>query len=196
MKKAAFLTGAMMMFVIMAAPVSAETDYGANPTTEISDPTPEPGETVTLTGKGAPNAEVVATMNLSTPSGSTVTVAGSSAAAPAQDVGNTAPITLGSTTADGNGDFSLSFTVPTGITCGTYVLTVTVGGTATVNNSVPVSSSCTAAAATGGSTDTGTNAAPSPQLALTGVETGGLAVIGGALLAGGLMLVGKSRRYS
>lgn len=182
MKKAVPFIALIVAMFFAAGPVAAQTDYSTNPTAEVSTTNYTPGTQISVSGVGAPNAPASATLY-----GQAASLG--FAGAPLQS----GTYTLASTTTDGSGNYTLSFSMPTGIACGSYSLEVAVNGIAAVTDAVTYSSNCVAQT-TGGTTGGGTNAAPSPQLALTGVETAGLAVLGGSLLAGGAMLVIGTRR--
>ncbi len=149
--------------LVAPMPLSAA-DYTSTSSASFSDTTPTKGETLTVSGKAAPNAVVV------------VTVAGTNVSR-----------TLGVTTADANGNYSLTVTIPSDLASGIYVLGVT------ANNQQIASTSVNVAAATTTNASTNTRAATS-NLPVTGSSATLIAAGAGVLIAVGGAAVGLSRR--
>jgi hypothetical protein len=97
MMKRICLAGALVVlaFATLAAPAGAQ--YGPTPTVTVSDTTPEPGQTITLTGQGCPANETVQILFDGT--------------------------VIASTTADANGNWTAQVTIPASATPGTHTLT-------------------------------------------------------------------------
>jgi hypothetical protein len=97
MMKRICLAGALVVLALatLAAPAGAQ--YGPTPTVTVNDTTPEPGQTITVTGQGCPANEVVQLLFDGT--------------------------VIGSTTADANGNWSAQVTIPASATPGTHTLT-------------------------------------------------------------------------
>jgi LPXTG-motif cell wall-anchored protein len=149
--------------MLLAAPALAQ-EYP--PTSEgltVSETTLRPGESFVVSGEGADPGDTV-TFRLSSSSASSLGGA-----------------SLGSTTADGEGAFRATLTIPLGTDPGLYTLTAADGG-----NTLGVVTIRVLAAAdddgAGGLPFTGSNVAP------------GLAVGASLILAGGLLLLAVRRR--
>ncbi len=93
----------------------AET-YTPSGEVSVSNPSPKAGSSVTFSGKTTPNTVVTVTISLATSSNGL-----SSAAA--------TTYTLGSTTSDAEGFYSLSATIPADLPTGNYVVAASAGGT-------------------------------------------------------------------
>lgn len=163
LRKLAFSAAFAGVALLAQAPVSAA-DYTSTSSATFSDTTPTKGESLTISGKAAPNAVVV------------VTVAGTGVSR-----------TLGVTTADANGNYSLTVSIPGDLASGIYVLGVT------ANNQQIASTSVNVAAATTTNASTNTRAATS-NLPVTGSSATLVAAGAGVLIAVGGAAVGLSRR--
>jgi hypothetical protein len=144
MIRATLASVAAVLFVL-AAPAAAQT-YGT-PTLSVSDTTPVPGQTITISGTNWPaNATDVITF--------------------ASD-----PVTIATATNSATGDFSTSGTIPADATAGTHTITATSGST---SMSVEVTVSSTGA---GTLTRTGTSSSiPLARIGISLVAAGGIAV--------------------
>ena len=178
---------------LLATPVHAQTQpdcsYMANcpGTTEgltISESTVTPGESIVVAGGGAdPGATVVFTLTrVSSSASSAGTRVVAAAPALARAVAAVRPLaqgttTLGSTTADSEGNFRATLTIPSSLAPGVYTLIATSGGEVLSTATIRV-----LAATTGGLAFTGSNVGP------------GLAVGVGLIVAGGLLLLAVRRR--
>jgi LPXTG cell wall anchor motif len=172
--------------VLLASPAHAQ-PYP--PTTEegltVSESTLSPGESFVVTGEGAdPGATVVFTLTgpLSSTlgSGNRVVAAGPALArlvAAARPLAQSSTVTLGSTTADDDGHFRATLTIPSDTEPGVYTLTATSGGDVLSTATIRV-----LASTTGGLAFTGSNVGP------------GLAIGAGLIVAGGLLLLAVRRR--
>jgi hypothetical protein len=170
--------------VLLAIPAHAQ-DYP--PTTEegltVSESTLSPGESFVVSGEGAdPGATVVFTLTRTSStlgSGARPVAAGP---ALARAVASVRPLaqgttTLGSTTADEDGNFRATLTIPSSLDPGVYTLTATSGGEVLSTATIRV-----LASTTGGLAFTGSNVGP------------GLAIGAGLIVAGGLLLLAVRRR--
>ena len=171
--------------MLLAAPAYAQDDYppASDAGLTVSESTVSPGESFTVSGEGA---EPGATVTIKLTKASSSLGAGNSAVAVspalARALARVRPVaqgttTLGSTTAEDDGSFSVTVTIPSGLDAGTYTLTATSGGEV-----LGVATIRVAAASAGGLPFTGGNVAP------------GLAVGVALILAGGLLLVAIRRR--
>jgi LPXTG cell wall anchor motif len=173
----------------LAQPYPPTTPSGNTPPTErltVSDTTVAPGESFTVSGDGAePGATVTFTLRRSS---SALGADRSLAAGPglARLVAAVRPqaqssVPLGSTTANGAGEFSATLTIPSSTDPGLYTLTATSGGDVLAVVTIRV------AAASGGIGDlpfTGGNVLP------------GLAIGATLIVVGGLLLLSLKRRRS
>jgi LPXTG-motif cell wall-anchored protein len=169
---------------LLAAPAFAQDDYPPESTEEltVSESTVEPGETITISGDGAePGATVTykLTRSSSALGGSRVVLAGPRLAALLQPQAQSS-VTLGTSTADGDGSFSATLTIPSGLDDGVYTLTATSGGEVLATATIRVLADAT----TGDLPFTGSNVAP------------GLAIGATLIVAGGLLLLAVRRRRS
>jgi LPXTG-motif cell wall-anchored protein len=169
---------------LLAAPAYAQDDYPPESTEELtlSESTVEPGGTITISGDGAePGATVTFKLTRSSSAlGATrVMLAGPRLAAHLRPQAQST-VSLGSTTADGDGSFSATLTIPSGLDAGVYTLTATSGGEVLATATVRV----LAGSATGDLPFTGSNVAP------------GLALGAILIVAGGLLLLAVRRRRS
>jgi hypothetical protein len=174
-KLVAFL-GSIIALVLSIAGVATAQTYPAPGVTSIVPPNPTPGSPVTISGNCAPGDTV-----------SVVLLDGSDAAAltasaEVATVDLAAVRTLGTTTADPSGAFSLTVSIPTDVTppavlqvtgsaCGTLA-TVSVLSQVTQPTSAP-----TTTPAGGGLVSTGSNADVLFPLAIALVVAGGLIVL-------------------
>jgi LPXTG cell wall anchor motif len=173
---------------LVAVPAYAQDDDYPPATSEgltVSESTVTPGESIVVAGGGAePGATVVITLTgpLSSTlgSGNRVVAAGPTLArlvAATRPLAQGSTVTLGSTTADGDGNFRITVTIPLDTEPGLYTLTATSGGEVLSAATIRV-----LAATTGGLAFTGSNVGP------------GLAVGAGLIVAGGLLLLAVRRR--
>jgi hypothetical protein len=168
---------------LLAAPVHAQPYPPATSGLTVSESTVSPGESFTISGGGAePGATVTFTLKRSSSAlgsrnqavAATPNLARAVAAVPPQAQSSR---TLGSTTANAQGQFSTRLTIPAGTDPGVYTVTATSGGEVLAVVTVRV-----AAASIGGLPFTGTDVGP------------GLAVGVSLIVAGGLLLLAVSRR--
>jgi hypothetical protein len=190
MRKLVSAVGIAAGLTLLAAPAFAQTDRryppkGSNLT--LSESTVSPGESFTVSGHGAdPDAIVTFTLTRSSAAlGSDHAVAAAPAMARAvAAVGPQAQSSvLGTTRANGAGQFSASLTLPSGIDPGVYTVTDTVA--ATSNGDVLAVVTIRVAATgvgIGGLPFTGGNVLP------------GLAIGASLIVAGGLLLLSLKRR--
>ena len=151
----------------------------------VSESTVTAGESFVVSGEGAePGATVVFTLtgpqSSTLGSGNRVVAAGPALArmvAAVRPLAQSSTVTLGSTTADDDGDFRTTLTIPSDTEPGLYTLTATSGGEVLSTATIRV-----LAATTGGLAFTGSNVGP------------GLAVGAGLIVAGGLLLLAVRRR--
>jgi membrane anchored protein len=168
---------------LLAAPAWAQDDYP--PDSEqgltVSESTVAPGETITVSGDGAePGATVVFRLTRSSAAlgASHALMAGPRLAALVRPQAQSS-VGLGSTTADADGSFSATLTIPSNTAEGTYTLTATSGGVVLATATIVVD-----AAGGGALPFTGSDVAP------------GLAVGATLIVAGGLLLLAVRRRRS
>ena len=150
----------------------------------VSESTLTAGDSFVVSGEGAdPGATVVFTLtrvsSSASSAGARVVAAGP---ALARAVAAVRPLaqgttTLGSTTADSDGNFRATLTIPSSLDPGVYTLTATSGGEVLSTATIRV-----LASTTGGLAFTGSNVGP------------GLAVGAGLIVAGGLLLLAVRRR--
>jgi hypothetical protein len=173
---------------LLAGPAFAQTQGTYPPTGQqltVSESTVAPGESFTVAGEGAePGATVTFTLRRSSSAlGAARTLAAGprlaalTAAVRPQAQGS---VSLGSTTANGDGEFSATLTIPSGTDAGVYTVSATSGGEVLAVVTIRV-------AAAGGVGDlpfTGGNVLP------------GLAVGALLIVAGGLLLLSLRRRRS
>jgi hypothetical protein len=172
---------------LFAAPAFAQDDPNYPPGTSgltVSESTVSPGESFTVSGDGAePGATVTFTLKRSSSAlGGTQTVAASPQLA--RLVAAVRPqaqssVSLGSTTANAEGEYSATLTIPTSTDPGVYTLTASSGGEVLDVVTIRV------AASSGGVGDlpfTGGNVLP------------GLAIGATLIVAGGLLLLSLKRR--
>ena len=169
---------------LLGAPAYAQEDYP--PATDegltVSESTVGPGESITISGDGAdPGATVTFKLVRSSSAlgASRVLLAGPRLAALVRPQAQSS-VSLGSTTADGDGSFSATLTIPSGLDDGVYTLIASSGGEVLATVTVRV----LAAAGTGALPFTGSNVAP------------GLAIGATLIVAGGLLLLAVRRRRS
>jgi LPXTG cell wall anchor motif len=170
-------------------PTTPSTNPGASTTEEltVSDTTVAPGEPFTISGEGAdPNALVTFTARRSSSAlgGGRALAAGPGLAALSAAVRPQAQgaISLGSTTANGAGEFSATLEFPAGTDPGVYTVTASSGGDVLAVVTVRVLAS--AGAGLGDLPFTGGNVLP------------GLAIGAALIVAGGLLLLSLKRRRS
>jgi hypothetical protein len=175
---------------LLAGPAFAQTQtQGTYPPTgqqlTVSESTVAPGESFTVAGEGAePGATVTFTLRRSSSAlGATRTLAarpglGQLVAAVRPQAQSSVP--LGSTTADADGEFSATLTIPSGTDPGVYTVTATSGGAVLAVVTIRV----VAAGGVGDLPFTGGNVLP------------GLAIGATLIVAGGLLLLSLKRRRS
>jgi hypothetical protein len=169
---------------LLASPALAQSDKKYPPSSDnltVSESTVSPGESFTCSGDGAePGATVTFTMKRSSSAlGGNRSLAAGLAGAIRPQAQNSVP--LGSTTANGAGQFSATLTIPSGTDPGVYTVTASSGGAVLAVVTIRV------AAAAGGVGDlpfTGGNVLP------------GLAIGASLIVAGGLLLLSLKRRRS
>jgi hypothetical protein len=168
---------------LMATPANAQ-DYppSADEGLTVSESTVTPGESITVSGDGAqPGATVTITLtrvSSSLGTGHQVVAAGPALArlvAASRPLAQGA-VTLGRTTAEDDGSFSVTVTIPSSTDPGVYTLSAISGGEVLSVATIRV------VAASGGLPFTGTDVVP------------GLAVGAGLIVAGGLLLLAVRRR--
>ena len=172
---------------LLAGPAFAQSDKKYPPKSDnltVSESTVSPGESFTVSGDGAePGATVSFTLKRSS-SALGADRALAAGAGMARLVAAVRPqaqssVPLGSTTANGAGQFSATLTIPSGTDPGVYTVTATSGGDVLAVVTIRV------AAASGGIGDlpfTGGNVLP------------GLAIGATLIVAGGLLLLSLKRR--
>jgi hypothetical protein len=151
----------------------------------VSDTTVAPGESVTVSGDGAePGAIVTFTLRRlsSALGGSRALAAGPGLAAVAAGLRPQAQgwMSLGSTTADAEGEYSATLTMPSSTDPGVYTLTASSGGE--VLDVATIRVAAATAGVVGGLAFTGGNVLP------------GLAIGATLIVAGGLLLLSLKRR--
>jgi hypothetical protein len=171
------------VLALFATPANAQ-DYPPGPDQglTVSESTVSPGESITVSGDGAePGATVTVTLtrvSSSLGAGHQVVAAGP---ALARLVAASRPlaqgtVTLGRTTAEDDGSFSITVTIPSSTNPGVYTLSAVSGGEVLSVATIRV------AAASGG-------------LPFTGADVGpGLALGAGLIVVGGLLLLAVRRR--
>jgi hypothetical protein len=168
---------------LLGAPAYAQ-DYppASDEGLTVSESTVRAGETITVSGDGAePGATVTFRLVRSSSAlgASRVLLAGPRLAALVRPQAQSS-VSLGSTTADDDGSFSATLTIPSTTDAGTYTLIASSGGEVLATATIRV----LAAAGTGALPFTGTDVAP------------GLAVGATLIVAGGLLLLAVRRRRS
>jgi hypothetical protein len=169
--------------VLLATPANAQ-DYPPSPSEglTVSESTVTPGESITVSGNGAaPGATVTITLtrvSSSLGAGHRVIAAGPALARLVVAFLPLAQgsVTLGRTTAEDDGSFSVTVTIPLDTDPGVYTLSAISGGEVLSVATIRV------VAASGGLPFTGTDVVP------------GLAVGAGLIVAGGLLLLAVRRR--
>jgi hypothetical protein len=173
---------------LFAAPALAQSDKKYPPKSDnltVSESTVSPGESFTCSGDGAePGATVTFTMTRSSSAlgGNRSLAAGPGLAGLAAGLRSQAQssVPLGSTTANGAGQFSATLTIPSGTDPGVYTVTATSGGDVLAVVTIRV----LAASGVGDLPFTGGNVLP------------GLAIGATLIVAGGLLLLSLKRRRS
>jgi hypothetical protein len=174
---------------LIAGPAFAQEDEEYPPTSDkltVSESTLSPGESFTVSGDGAePGATVTFTLKRSSSSalGANRALAagpglGRMVAAVQPQAQSSVP--LGSTTADADGEFSATLTIPSGTDPGVYTVTATSGGDVLAVVTIRV----VAAGGVGDLPFTGGNVLP------------GLVIGATLIVAGGLLLLSLKRRRS
>ena len=171
---------------LLASPATAQpyppsSDQGLT----VSETTVTPGQEITVSGDGAePGATVTFTLKRSSQAlgGNRSLAAGPGLASLAAAIRPQAQasIPLGSTTANGDGEYTATLTIPSGTDPGVYTLTASSGGAVLAVVTIRV----VAAGGVGDLPFTGGNVLP------------GLAIGAALILAGGLLLLSLRRRRS
>ena len=169
---------------LLAAPAYAQEDYppANDDSLTVSESTVAPGESITISGDGAePGATVTFKLVRSSSAlgAGKVLLAGPRLAALVRPQAQST-VSLGSTTADDDGSFSATLTIPSGLDDGVYSLIATSGGEVLATATIRV----LAAGGAGALPFTGSNVAP------------GLAIGATLIVAGGLLLLAVRRRRS
>ena len=178
------LTVAVVLTLLLAVPAQAQ---GYPPTSgglTVSESTLSPGESFTVSGEGAePGAIVTFTLKRSSSSlgGSRIVAAEPGLARLVAAVRPQAQssVTLGRATANADGEFSATLTIPAGTAPGVYTLTASSGG-----EILSVATIRVAAAGVGDLPFTGATVLP------------GLAIGATLIVVGGLLLLSLKRRRS
>jgi hypothetical protein len=174
---------------LLAGPAFAQTQGTYPPTGQqltVSESTLTPGESFTVSGDGAePGATVTYTLKRSSSSALGANRALAAGPGLGQLVAAVRPqaqssVPLGSTTADADGEFSATLTIPSGTDPGVYTVTATSGGDVLAVVTIRV----VAAGGVGDLPFTGGNVLP------------GLAIGATLIVAGGLLLLSLKRRRS
>lgn len=159
----------------VGSPAGAADSYTPSSQISVSDSTPTPGQSITLSGKTTPDTVVTVTI---TAVASTQSLTAAAATT----------YTLGSTTSNANGDYSLTVTIPASLPAGSYVLAASAGGTV-------ISSANLSVAAPTQATPPSTTTNPVPEkLAFTGSESAPMAAVALAIVGAGGALVLLARR--
>jgi hypothetical protein len=177
------LAVAAVLTLLLAIPAHAQPYPPAKSGLTVSETTLSPGESFTLSGDGAdPGATVTFTLKRSSSAlgGSRVVAAGPRLARLVAAVRPQAQssVSLGSTTANADGEYSATLTIPSGTQPGVYTLTASSGGEVLDVVTIRVA----AASGVGDLPFTGGNVLP------------GLAIGATLILAGGLLLLSLKRR--
>ncbi len=158
-----------------AGPVAAA-EYPPQPGTTVSDTTPSPGQAIVVSGITTPSTVVTVTL-------STLAPAGDLSPAAATDY------TLGSTTSDAVGLYSLTVTIPPDLSAGQYAMV------ALANGSVISTTTLAVSPAAAGANPVVTQNPSAGQLPVTGGDSAPMAAVAlGAIGAGGALVV-ASRRH-
>jgi LPXTG cell wall anchor motif len=174
---------------LIAGPAFAQEDEEYPPTSDkltVSESTLSPGESFTVSGDGAePGATVIFTLKRSSSSALGANRALAAGPGLGQLVAAVQPqaqssVPLGSTTADADGEFSATLTIPSGTDPGVYTVTATSGGDVLAVVTIRV----VAAGGVGDLPFTGGNVLP------------GLVIGATLIVAGGLLLLSLKRRRS
>ncbi len=161
LRKAVLSTAFVGLTLAVQSPVSAA-DYQSTSSATFSDTTPSAGDTVTVSGTTSPGAIVV------------ISISGTGGAQ-----------TLGVTTADAYGNYTIAVAIPANLASGIYVLGVTADNQQIASTSMTV----------GGTTaSTGTSSGSPSNLPFTGSSSLVLVAAAGALVTAGGVAVGLSRR--
>jgi LPXTG cell wall anchor motif len=168
---------------LLAAPAYAQEDYppAEDDSLTVSESTVAPGDTITISGDGAePGATVTFRLVRSSSAlgAGKVLLAGPRLGALVRQEAQSS-VSLGSTTADDDGSFSATLTIPSWLDDGVYTLIASSGGEVLATATIRV-----LAADTGALPFTGSTVAP------------GLAIGATLIVAGGLLLLAVRRRRS
>jgi len=180
------LLGAIALVALFAAPAAAQYDPIV-----VSPGQVNPGGAVTVTGQAcAPGVEVV--INL-IPGDATDqnTPINATKAAPTLPAGG---VQVATTTADENGNFTVTFDLPAGTAAGTYTVQA-VCGSVVQSDVIDVQPATVATTVPAGTPSTPSS--PTGNLPRTGSNVNGMGLVGAGLLAaGGLLLLGTRKRRS
>jgi LPXTG cell wall anchor motif len=184
MRKAVSAIGLAAGLMLLAAPAYAQDDTYSEDTSglTVSESTVSPGDTITISGDGAEPGATVSFRLVKASSAlgaNRVLLAGPRLAAQVRPQAQSS-VSLGSTTADDDGSFSATLTIPSGLDAGTYTLIASSGGEVLATATVRV----LAAATSGALPFTGSEVAP-------GLAIGATLIVAGALL---LLAVRRRRR--
>jgi LPXTG cell wall anchor motif len=178
------LTVAVVLTLLLAVPAHSQDYPPSSSGLTVSESTLAPGESFTVSGEGAePGAIVTFTLKRSSSAlgGGRVVAAGPGLARLVAAVRPQAQssVILGRTTANADGEFSATLTIPAGTAPGVYTLTASSGGEV-----LSVATIRVAASGVGDLPFTGANVLP------------GLAIGATLIVAGGLLLLSLKRRRS
>lgn len=163
------LIGATLLIALAAAPAAAQYPFNVSPGTVVA------GGSVTVSGKGcSPGAPVTITM-----------VEGAVQRAVGDVIFET------TITADENGEFTYTFTVPVGTPVGTYTITAECNDGVVFSATIDVVDATTPTTTPGGGSTTG-------PIVRTGSDLNGLGLVGAGLITvGGIILIAtRTRRHS
>lgn len=166
--------------------------YPSSTSATFSDATPEAGQTIAISGNATPGATVSVTLTFESNRNLAVGDGGSAT-------------TLGTTTADASGAFSLNVVMPADLAAGNYVLAVMEGSTVLSSSAFEIATASAQGGSTGNQTPTQTSddtdnaadaddAAAADTLPVTGSNAGYLGWGGAAFILGGGAAVVISRR--
>lgn len=171
----------------IGAQLSPTQSYPSSTSATVSDATPDPGQTIAISGTATPGATVSVTLTQDT--GRNLAVGGGAAA-------GSGGTTLGTTTADAAGAFSLNVTIPSDLAVGNYVLAVMEGSTVLSSSAFEVAGATAQGGSTANQTPTQTgDDAAATTLPVTGNNASHLGWASAAMiLGGGAALVFAKRR--
>ncbi len=146
----------------LSALPAAAVDYTSQPTVSVSDPSPSAGQSITVSGTTTPDTAVTITLSSGATTGGLSTQAATS-------------VVLGSTVSDALGRYSLSVTIPTGLTGGNYVMAIAVAGNVVSSTAITLQSGAVVTTPRAGQLPvTGSNdSLPLAGLAMASIGVGG-----------------------